>query len=344
MRVAALSATVSALVAGSALAATDLGSSHSRPAPTAARLTSGTAAPPAAPPGSPEARIDAIWAAARARHPEPRVYTNTTDRPIDCDHLKCIAFTFDDGPSPATTGTLLRILAAHHVRATFMLVGQMVEADPAAVAGEARAGDMLGIHTWSHQSLRGRAVPNIADDIVRTSNAITKASGYRPMVVRPPYGAVGPKTAAEVPYPLIKWGIDSEDWRSRNPDAVFRQVTSTAAPGSIVLMHDTYASTIAAVPRLLDYYASRGYTFVTVSELYDSVLQPHRVYFGREKAVAAGRAADRRAGVVRAPWMDQAAPGEPASAPTEPAPAPTEPAAPPAEAATAPPSPASDRR
>jgi peptidoglycan/xylan/chitin deacetylase (PgdA/CDA1 family) len=194
---------------------------------------------------------------------------------------------------------------------------------------------MLGIHTWSHQSLRGRAVPSIADDLVRTSNAITRASGYRPMVVRPPYGAVGPKTAEEVPYPLIKWGIDSEDWRSRNPDAVFKQVTSTAAPGSIVLMHDTYPSTIAAVPRLLDYYASRGYTFVTVSELYDSGLKPHRTYFGREKAVAAYRAADRRAGVVRAPWVDQ---------PAAPAPASAGPTAPPAEVASPPPSPAGDRR
>jgi peptidoglycan/xylan/chitin deacetylase (PgdA/CDA1 family) len=343
---------VLALAAASSLAASDRGVSLSRLAPTVAWLTSGTAAPPDAPPGSRQAQIDAIWAAARARHPEPRVYVDTPDRPIDCDHLKCIALTFDDGPSPHTTERLLRILASRHVRATFMLVGRMVEADPRDVAVEARAGDMLGIHTWSHQSLRGRPVPSIADDIVRTSDAITKASGYRPTVVRPPYGAVGPKTAAEVPYPLIKWGIDSEDWRWRNSESVFKLSTAAAAPGSIVLMHDTYPTTIAAVPRVIDYYAARGYTFVTVSELYNSALQPHRIYFGREKAVAAYRAADRRAGTVRKPWVDQpapavAAPSTPApdaATPSTPAPAATGPAAPAAEVATAPPSPPSDRR
>jgi hypothetical protein len=106
-------------------------------------------------------------------------------------------------------------------------------------------------------------------------------------------------------------------------------------------MHDTYATTIAAVPRVIDHYAARGYTFVTVSELYNSRLQPHRIYFGREKAVAAYRAADRRAGIVRKPW-DQPAPD--ASVPSAPAPAATGPAAPTAEVATAPPSPSSDRR
>src|ERR1700710_2385890 len=66
---------------------------------------------------------DSIWAAARARHPEPVVYAGTEDRGIDCDHLKCIALTFDDGPSPVTTDGLLETLAVEHVRATLFVVG-----------------------------------------------------------------------------------------------------------------------------------------------------------------------------------------------------------------------------
>ncbi|HEX3612859.1 MAG TPA: polysaccharide deacetylase family protein [Sporichthyaceae bacterium] len=329
---------VAAVVAGAALAAPGLHSHSAGPAHATARLTSAsTANPPAAPvdPNSHQGRIDAVWAAARARHPQPPVTVTNPDRPIDCDHLKCIAFTFDDGPNPRTTSRLLPILAAKHVRATFMLVGQMVVADPHAVAEEAKAGDMLGIHTWRHQSLRGRSVQSIADDLTRTSAAITKASGYRPFVVRPPYGAVGGQTEMNVEFPLIKWGVDSEDWRSRNPDAVFKQVTSTAAPGSIVLMHDTYPSTIDAVPRLIDWFAARGYTFVTVSELYGGQLKSHRTYFGREKVVAANRATDHKAGIVRKPWID------PGPAPAVPAPG--TPAAPTAEVATPAPSPTEDK-
>src|SRR5215475_847895 len=48
---------------------------------------------------------------------------------VDCREQKCIALTLDDGPGPYTAKAL-RILAEHHVKATFFLVGEMVEEFP----------------------------------------------------------------------------------------------------------------------------------------------------------------------------------------------------------------------
>src|SRR5437870_13411730 len=42
----------------------------------------------------------------------------------------CVAMTFDDGPSAKLTPKLLDLLAAHHIKATFFLIGQNVAENP----------------------------------------------------------------------------------------------------------------------------------------------------------------------------------------------------------------------
>ncbi len=61
-----------------------------------------------------------------------------------------IAMTFDDGPSAKLTPKLLDLLAAHHIKATFFLIGQNVAENPEIVAREAREGHEVANHSWSH--------------------------------------------------------------------------------------------------------------------------------------------------------------------------------------------------
>lgn len=312
--------------------------------------------------GRSSAAVSAAWAQARAHRPSGPVFAGTADRPIDCLHLKCIALTFDDGPGPDTTDGLLEILAREHVRATFMVVGRNVAEDPGPTIRAAWDGHQIGIHTWDHQALPGRSLAAIAADITRTSAEVTRYTGVVPTVVRPPYGAIDEPTAKLIPYPLILWSVDPDDWRDHNSNIVYQRVTSAGQPGSIVLMHDIYRTTVAAVPRIIDFYKKQNYTFVTVSELYQSKLMAHHIYHGRMDEVARARAKDRAAHRHRKPWVDPelrtvpvappAAPAE-SSEPAEPS-TPVEPpgddtygTAPPTpgpgdEGATAPPTPAPD--
>src|SRR5439155_27076158 len=64
-----------------------------------------------------------------------------------------IAMTFDDGPSATLTPKLLDLLAAHHIKATFFVIGENVAEHPEIVARAAREGHEIGNHSWSHPNL-----------------------------------------------------------------------------------------------------------------------------------------------------------------------------------------------
>jgi peptidoglycan/xylan/chitin deacetylase (PgdA/CDA1 family) len=99
--------------------------------------------------------------------------------------------------------------------------------------------------------------------------------------MRPPYGLTDSRVAAEsrqLGLAQILWDVDTLDWRDQNPSTVARRATE-AGPGSIVLMHDIHHSTVQAVPRMLDEFATRGYRFVTLSELYGGRPAPGRKYY-----------------------------------------------------------------
>jgi peptidoglycan/xylan/chitin deacetylase (PgdA/CDA1 family) len=205
-------------------------------------------------------------------------------RRIDCTHLKCVALTFDDGPGEYT-GKLLDLLRARGVRATFFVVGQMVAADKGGhntrrIVAE---GHEIGNHSWSHPDLTRLPDHALRFQIEHTDDVVEKLTGVRMRVMRPPYGSTNRRVAAEARregLAQILWSVDTLDWRDRVPAIVARRA-GKAGVGSIVLMHDIHRSTVEAVPRVLDVLAHKGYTLVTISELYGRTPAPGRMYSER---------------------------------------------------------------
>ncbi|MGQ0844076.1 MAG: polysaccharide deacetylase family protein [Sporichthyaceae bacterium] len=294
-------------------------SARPKAAPSPARAVAKVAVAPRRTPST-----AAAWASARARHRPLWTADPHPVRRVDCTHLKCIALTFDDGPIGGSTDRLLQVLAREHVRATFFVIGKNVAADPGPLIRAAWDGHEIGIHTWDHRNLRGRGTVELAEDISRTSAVVARYSGFVPNLVRPPFGSIDASTARRIPYPLVLWSVDPDDWRDQNRTLVHDRVTAAAGPGSVVLLHDPYRESIAAVPKLIAHYRKRGYTFVTVSELFQRRLAPHEVYRGRELEVSRARAADRAAGRVREPYVAPELRTEPTAKPTPtPSPDPT---------------------
>src|SRR2546427_6572239 len=94
-----------------------------------------------------------------------------------------IAMTFDDGPSAKLTPKLLDLLAAHHIKATFFLIGQNVAENPDIVAREAREGHEIANHSWSHPNLAKMSDAGVRDQLHKTEDAIRSASGNRPTLL-----------------------------------------------------------------------------------------------------------------------------------------------------------------
>ena len=196
-------------------------------------------------------------------------------------HVKMVALTFDDGPDPKTTPQALDILKKYGVKATFFMVGQNIAGNEAIVKRVHNEGHQIGIHTWDHPVLTKLPLESAQKEILDTQTAINNVIGIKPTITRPPYGAINATIQNSVDQSFIMWNVDSLDWKTRNTKAIMQEIAKTQ-PGSIILMHDIHQTSIDALPSVLEYLKSNGYTLVTVDELLEGQLEPHRIYYGRD--------------------------------------------------------------
>jgi peptidoglycan/xylan/chitin deacetylase (PgdA/CDA1 family) len=184
---------------------------------------------------------------------------------------RVVALTFDDGPHPVQTPRLLDLLKERGIRATFYLIGRLVEQYPDITRRIIAEGHEIGNHTWSHPSLTSVSSASVASEIQKTNDAIRKVTGTTPQTMRPPYGAtnaaINRRMNDEFNLRVIMWSVDPQDWKFRDAGRISSHILQNTKPGDIILAHDIHASTVAAMPRTLDSLRAQGYRFVTVSEL-----------------------------------------------------------------------------
>ena len=79
---------------------------------------------------------------------------------------KEIVLTFDDGPSPSITRSILAALDSYCAKATFFPVGRMATAYPSVLRDIATRGHTIGAHTWTHpKNLRRLTVKSFKHQI-----------------------------------------------------------------------------------------------------------------------------------------------------------------------------------
>lgn len=178
-----------------------------------------------------------------------------------------VALTFDDGPDPEGTPSVLDALEAIDAKATFFMVGEQVDAHPDLARDVLARGHDIQLHCYEHR--RHEDVGDPAADIARAFAAIESATGVRPGFQRPPYGRFSPMSyaaclAAELE--PVYWSAWGEDWEALAPDRIADFVTRDLAPGVMILLHDSarYAPrpsarpTAEAIPRIADAAARAG--------------------------------------------------------------------------------------
>lgn len=180
---------------------------------------------------------------------------------------KLVCFTFDDGPYAPVTNKILDTLEKYNGRATFFVVGDRADTYSAEIIRASKMGCEIGTHTYSHVNLNSLSVPEMQEEIKKSCDAISKYTGKKVKVLRPPEGAANDTVKANVGMPMVLWSVDSRDWDYRNADKDYQTVMDNVFDGSIVLMHDLYPATADAVARLIPELAKQGYKFVTFSEL-----------------------------------------------------------------------------
>jgi peptidoglycan/xylan/chitin deacetylase (PgdA/CDA1 family) len=180
-----------------------------------------------------------------------------------------VALTFDDGPSKFTP-RIIDVFNRYGGKATFCVLGNRVDSYKDIVKQAIdQHFEVIG-HSWDHKQLTKLTVDEIGAELTATNDAIYAAGGVSPRLYRPPYGAVNDTlkaVSAANGLSLINWSVDTKDWKTKNADAIYSAVMSGVQDGSIVLCHDLYGSTAAAMERVVPELITRGYQLVTVSEL-----------------------------------------------------------------------------
>lgn len=185
---------------------------------------------------------------------------------IDCGKVPCVALTFDDGPS-VHTPRLLDILKENDAKATFFVLGIMVNQYPEILKRTHQEGHQIGNHTWNHKDLKKLTKQGVEYQILETNKIIKEKIGQEPTILRPPYGSFNPMVATTADMPIILWDIDPLDWKNRNTKDVANRMAK-AERNSIILAHDIHKTTIDSVPLAIKELKAKGFHFVTVEDLF----------------------------------------------------------------------------
>ncbi|MDR1891473.1 MAG: polysaccharide deacetylase [Oscillospiraceae bacterium] len=199
------------------------------------------------------------------------------------DEEKYVYLTFDDGPTPVTP-KILDVLAAKKVKATFFVIGCNTDYQHN-MKRIAEEGHAIGLHSFSHDYKKVYKSEDAFWDEFNRLNAIVKAqTGSESRVIRFPGGASNTiskfnpgimtrltKDVEEKGYVYVDWNVYSGDADGGNVSAdsiVSRVISDTGnQKNAVVLMHDAADknTTVQALPRIIDYYAQKGYMFETLT-------------------------------------------------------------------------------
>lgn len=194
--------------------------------------------------------------------------------PADIDPKKpIVALSFDDGPAFSQDGVnsteeILKVLEEYGARATFFMCGSRVnDSNKNCLKKEIELGCELGNHTYDHKNYGNKVT---ASDIKKSSEAIKNACGKYPSIFRCPGGIMSSEIQEECrreSMPIAYWSVDTEDWKTRDADKIYKTALKSVYDGSIILMHDIYPTTAEAVKKLVPKLIEEGYQVVTVSEM-----------------------------------------------------------------------------
>ena len=186
--------------------------------------------------------------------------SETEDRPR-------AALTFDDGPHATYTPMLLDGLRQRGIHATFFLMGKNIEGKEDIVKQMQKDGHLIGNHTYDHVQLDKLPGDQACQQILKTNNEIYEITGEYPMYLRPPYGAWPKNLELCVTMLPVFWDVDTLDWKSKNVQSVENIVKREVKDGSIILMHDSFPTSVEAALEIVDMLTEEGYDLVTADEL-----------------------------------------------------------------------------
>lgn len=189
---------------------------------------------------------------------------------------KVWSLTFDDGPKPATTATILKALKERRLKATFFMLTQSAKVNLESARALRDAGMEIASHSWDHQQLNKAGPLVLEKQITGAIGELEKLLNVDVRYFRLPYGAgvnmphVREKIA-ENNVVHVFWNVDTLDWMPQEPKKIVNRTLAIMKAqkndAGIILMHDIHARTAAAAPQIMDYLKKDGRRVCTIGEI-----------------------------------------------------------------------------
>jgi len=195
--------------------------------------------------------------------------------------VKEVAMIFDDGPDLGNCARFLELFREIGGRATFSYIGEKVDASPELARAAFEAGHEIMNHTYTHPRLPELPDDQIVEELRKTQEAVLRATGKAPERFWLPYGAFDDRVLATIEAcgsPKNYFANDVEfvstdDWNEAiaNEETIERAALSIKSDRAVVLGHEWPKATIAILPSILGKLKKRGYRFVTVGDLSETL-------------------------------------------------------------------------
>ena len=184
---------------------------------------------------------------------------------------KCIALSFDDGPTGLRTNRVLDILRENQIEAAFFCIGENIPGREEQLKRIVAEGHVVGNHSYSHHHYFDLfSSRKMLLDLQKMSQICQEITGLSPLFFRPPYGVTNPnlkKAVMQAGFISIGWSIRSYDTVIRNEDRLLKRILSSLKPGAILLLHDSSETTVMLLPQLLKAIHEKGYRIVRLDKM-----------------------------------------------------------------------------
>ena len=192
-----------------------------------------------------------------------------------------VYLTFDDGPSP-NTPRIISILNSYGIKATFFVKNTSYNDYMKDIVNN---GNVIALHSYTHDyKMIYSSDEAFYQDLQNISDLVYLQTGVRSNIMRFPGGGsntvskkYSPGIMTRLTQGVAERGYIYYDWNCSSGDAMKNTVPKEtivanckkvpSASNVIVLLHDTGAknTTVDALPEVIEYYLSCGYTFSTIT-------------------------------------------------------------------------------
>lgn len=183
---------------------------------------------------------------------------------------KKVALTFDAAWGADKTSKIIEILKKNEVGGTFFLVGFWSEKYQDKIKEIDSAGLDIGTHSNTHPKMSTLSPASQESELMVSSKLITNITGKPVRFFRPPYGDYNDQllmTAEKLNLQTIQWDVDSLDWKGLTAEQILTRVKSGVKNGSIILFHNNSDHILEALPLVIEFLKSQGYSMVNLSGL-----------------------------------------------------------------------------